>query len=107
MEDFLFGLVLGIFLHRAYLEIKFYLWEKRVEEKTREALGKFREKVIPSRIEVVNGMYFIYNRETNEFLGQANNMVELEKLMRTKYPNKLFDVPNEQLMEVMKEKTNV
>ena len=104
MTEFLIGVLCGILLHSFLVFLRVKLLERRLDNKIEEVLSKFRENVIPSKIEESNGMYFLYNRETEEFLGQGKSMTELEKSVREKFPNKLFDVPNEQLMKVMKEK---
>lgn len=102
--ELVIGIFLGIFFHRMYVHIKVHMWEKRIEQKTHEVLTKFRENIIPSKIEHSNGMYYLYNRETNEFLGQGTSMKELESSVKTRFPEKLFDVPQEELTRVMKEK---
>jgi len=102
--DFLFGFVLGILVFRIYSSIALYFLEKRLEEKIENTLKEFRKNVVNSKIEVVNDMYFMYNRETSEFLGQAKTFEELEKVMKAKYPNKLFNVPHNELMEALKAK---
>lgn len=102
--EFLFGFILGIITIKIYSSIALYFLEKRLEQKVEEVLKEFRKNVINSKIEVENGTYFIYNRETNEFLGQGKTFEELEKVMKAKYPNKLFNVPHSELMDVIKEK---
>ncbi len=104
----MFELILGIFIGvigvKLFMTIEMYFMEKTLEKKVEKILTDFRKNVINSKIEVENGIYFMYNRETNEFLGQAKTFEELDKVMREKYPNKLFNVPHSELMEVMKAK---
>lgn len=102
--DFLFGFILGVITLKIYSSITLYFLEKRLEKKIDSVLTEFRKHVVNSKIEVVNDTYFMYNRDTNEFLGQGKTFEELEKTMKIKYPNKLFNVPHEELMEVLKAK---
>jgi hypothetical protein len=74
----------------------------RLEEAIKAGVKKFREHVIPSRIEEVNGMIYLYNRETEEFLGQGVTFEELNNSVKARYPNKLFDVNQGELAKYMK-----
>jgi hypothetical protein len=74
----------------------------RLEKALVDGIRKFREHVIPSRIEEVNGRLFLYNRETEEFLGQGTTFEELNIHVKERYPNKLFDVPEGELSKFIK-----
>lgn len=104
MLEFLVGVLLGVFFHRVYIDIRLRFLEKRIEEKIESTLTEFRKSVIDSKIEFVNGVYFMYDRKTNEFLAQGSTFDELEKAARTKYPDKLFNVPQKELMQLVKGK---
>jgi hypothetical protein len=104
MFELILGIFIGVISVKLFMTIEMYFMEKTLEKKVEKILIDFRKNVINSKIEVENGIYFMYNRETNEFLGQATTFEELDKVMRTKYPNKLFNVPHAELMEVMKAK---
>lgn len=95
------GIIIGVILAlaalniiaRIYLDIK----EKQLDDAIKDGLAKLKETIIPSKIENVNGRLFLYNCETNEFLAQGNNLQELNDAARSRFPNKLFNVPAEQL----------
>lgn len=89
--------VLGWFFCKLSMGIKNYQMLKRLDKELGEKIDKIRERIIPARIEEVNGSLFLYNSETNEFLGQGKNFTELENAVRVKYPNKLFNVPQKEL----------
>lgn len=89
--------LLGWFFCKLSMGIKNYHMLKKLDQELGEKLDKIRERIVPSRIEEVNGSLFLYNSETNEFLGQGKDFAELEKTIRTKYPNKLFNVPQKEL----------
>lgn len=100
MLEFLIGILLGAFFHRIYIDIRLRIIEKRIENKIQSTLTELKKSVIDAKIEFVNGMYFLYNRETNEFLAQGRNYNELETAARSKYPNKLFNVPQSELASI-------
>ncbi|MFZ9404032.1 MAG: hypothetical protein ACO25Q_06905 [Sediminibacterium sp.] len=99
--EFLAGLIIGFLLALvvikslavAYKQIS----DEKLDEKIKEGLEKLKETIIPSRIEISNGMLYLYNSETNEFLGQGKTMQELNDAVKKRFPNKLFNVPDEQL----------
>lgn len=96
---FIFGYWLSGFVH----SIKEQMAINKIERGITERLEKFKEKIIPSRIEEENGVLYLYNSDTNEFLGQANSFQELETAMSAKFPGKLFNVPKEELSKFMKD----
>lgn len=96
---FLFGYWLSSFVR----DVKERMEIKKLEDGIIERLEKFKEKVIPSRIEEENGVLYLYNSDTNEFLGQANNFEQLEEAMMAKFPGKLFNVPKEELSKFIKD----
>lgn len=102
MFEFLFGFLLGALTIKLYMMLEMYLIEKRLEKRIDEVLTKFRSHLINSKIEVVNDVYFMYDRDTNAFLAQGNSFEELNQNAMKKYPDKLFNVPHNELMEVMK-----
>lgn len=104
MLEIILGVLIGIFLHRAYIHIRVQMLEKRIEQKIDTVLTEFRKNIINSKIEFVNGVYYMYDRQTNEFIAQGTTFEELEKAARAKCPDKLFNVPHEELMTIIKEK---
>lgn len=70
---------------------------KYIEKKVEEGIAAFKRHVINSRIEDVNGQLFLYNKETDEFLGQGKDLQELNDVVMKRFPDKLFNVPQEEL----------
>jgi hypothetical protein len=68
-----------------------------IEHKIDEGIKAFRECVIDSKIEESDGLLFLYNRNTNEFLGQGKDLRELNDAVMKRFPDKLFNVPNSEL----------
>jgi hypothetical protein len=93
MLELIIGILLGYILAEYVRDVR-----TRIElRKTKQLYDKFKARIVPSKIEKENGMLYIYNRETNEFLGQATTLVELEKTLLEKFPDKLFNVPSKEL----------
>ena len=97
MLELIVGILIGYFLAECVRNVQTRIELRELEELYDEKITKLKERIIPSRIEEENGMLYIYNRETNEFLGQATTFVELEKTLREKFPDKLFNVPSKEI----------
>jgi hypothetical protein len=97
------GFICGIWFHVLYASARRQLIELRLEREIDRKVKALKEKIIPSRIEEENGLLFLYNSETNEFLGQGANADELETTVMARYPGKLFNVPQDQLDKFFKE----
>jgi hypothetical protein len=104
--EFLIGIGIGVILTLIVLNILAKLVDevrnKQLDQKLEEGLKKLRETVIPSRIEVVNGMLFLYNKENGEFIAQGKNFIELNDNAKARYPEKLFNVPQDEIDAVTK-----
>lgn len=104
--EFIIGFFIGALLVSAIINLsaKYYLAtkEKELNDALKKGLQDLKDKIIPARIDDVNGMLFLYNRETEEFLAQGKNMDELNRIAKQLYPNKLFNVPQEQLDKLRK-----
>ena len=109
MEDFYIGVLVGTFLTVALIKLMAaiirHTIEDDIDKKIKEGLEKLKERIIPSRIERVNNMLYIYNKETEEFLGQANTMKELSDVLEKRFPGKLFNVSQEEIDKYIKEES--
>lgn len=101
--EFIIGLLLGIIAHRTYIKIKHELALKKIERAVVEKMAEFKEKVINSRIDEMNGVLYLFNEDNGEFLCQANTFPELEKLASEKFPGKLFNIPPQQMRKYANE----
>ena len=104
--EFILGLLSGILIIGIFLIVLINIIArarlKYIEKKVEEGIKAFRERVIDSRIEAENGILFLYNRHTNEFLGQGKNLRELNNVIMKRFPDKLFNVPQEELSKYEK-----
>lgn len=104
MLEFFVGILIGVLAHRTYINIRVQFLEKQLEQRIENLLEDLRNSIIDSKIEYANGIYYMYDRETNEFLAQGSTFEELEKAARQKCPNKRFNVPHDELVEILKSK---
>ena len=77
---------------------------KRRVDKLLEQLGGELEEVaqdlINIKIEHHSGVYYVFNKETDEFMAQAPTRKELEDSLAARYPEKRFAATPENLKEV-------
>lgn len=97
MIDFFIGFIIGLLAYRFILEVDDHLRAKRIEEATEEVIQRFRKHVIPCKIEKVDDRFFMYNRETEEFVAHGTSYEELQENAKAKFPDKMFDVTQEEL----------
>lgn len=76
--------------------------EAMIEFKVQEGMKKLKETIIPSRIEEHGGYLYLYNDETHDFIAQGKDMEELNKNAKIRFPDKLFNVPQEVLNKYAK-----
>jgi len=55
------------------------------------------DSIIHISIEKHNGMFFVYKKDTNEFMGQGNTKRELEQNLAKRFPEKKFAADKENL----------
>ena len=88
----IFGFVVGWWYREfvAGLKIKHLL--ESVEEHTRN--------VVRIRIERTDGMLYIYNMESNEFMAQGETRNVVERNLKKRFPDTVFAATDENLREV-------
>ena len=55
------------------------------------------ESVIPIKIERHSGVFYVYNKDTEEFMGQGNTKKDLEFNLAKRFPDKKFAADKESL----------
>ena len=58
---------------------------------------KVNDTIIPIKIDRHSGVFYVYNKETEEFLGQGNSRKELEINLAKRFPDKKFAADKENL----------
>lgn len=56
-----------------------------------------RDSVIPIKIDRHNGIFYVYNKDTEEFMGQGSTQKELEGNLAKRFPDKKFAADKENL----------
>lgn len=86
--DFFFWLMLSYMLCQIVLN-GFLLWFANHLEKQLLAEVKEQESnEVLARLEVVENQFFLYNNETNQFLGQGGTVQKLKEQMTSRFPNR-------------------
>jgi hypothetical protein len=100
IEIFLLGVVSGcisgfmVILYLRHIQIKRL---QSMAESAQNMLDQMDETIIDARIEFDKETMIMYNSETEEFLAQGSSMEELNDILKTRYPNKMFNVKQEQI----------
>lgn len=90
------GIVTAVILI-AYHRYRSYKMLLRMKDYAEGILEAFEERVIRARLEFDSNIMLCYNRETDEFLAQAKTWDELNTVLKNRFPDKMFDVPQEQI----------
>jgi hypothetical protein len=104
VEDIFYIIVVVV----AFIGGVFYGWglrERHAQRKLDHLLDKFEhavqeevnESLIKIKIESHSGMFYVFNQETDEFMGQAKTRKELEDVLAKRYPDKRFMATPENL----------
>ena len=59
-----------------------------------------RKNTIPIKIEIHKDVYYVFNKESDEFMGQGATRKELEDELAKRHPDKRFIATPENLKEV-------
>jgi hypothetical protein len=65
-----------------------------IEENVKEEVNT---SIIPIVIEQHNGVFYVYNKDTKEFMGQGNTRRELDNNLSKRFPDKKFAADKENL----------
>lgn len=93
---FILGFILGWVLREE-------MAKRRVDALLNQLGGELEnvaKDLINIKIEQHSGMYYVFNKETDEFMAQASTRQELEDSLAERYPEKRFAATPENLKEV-------
>lgn len=90
------GIVTALILI-AYTKYRAYQMHMKLKRYAEDVLEAFEERVVPARIEFESNQMLCYNRDTDEFLAQATTWDELNDILKSRFPDKMFDVPQDQI----------
>lgn len=92
---FVFGWVLREEMAKRRVD---YLMKQLGEEL--EDVAEVAKDLINIKIELHSGQYYVFNKDTDEFMAQAATRKELEDALAKRYPEKRFAATPENLKEV-------
>ena len=112
--DIVLWVAVGIFIGATafYLTMKLAvnLLTRRIEQQleTLEEALKEHVDLIPCRVEQHNGVFFVYNNETNEFMAQGNDLAELRERIKARWKDRRVSVVagDENVLAQLKEQFN-
>ncbi len=95
MSDFIvggvLGMILGIWLFYLVMKMAVHITVARASKELQgleQALEQYQdEAMIPCRVELHQGMFFVYNNDTNEFMAQGLTGVELRERIKARWSN--------------------
>lgn len=93
----IFMLICANIIYRIMISIISARNEMIIDQKVAEGMKKLKETIIPSVIEESNGILYLYNAETNEFIAQGKNFEDLNHNAKARFPDKLFNVPQDEI----------
>lgn len=100
IEIIFIGLVSGLVSAGSVIAYSKYLQHKRLLKTmgyAQSILEEFEERVINARLEFYDNVIRMYNKDTDEFLAQGKDMDELNSALKSRFPDKLFNIKQEQI----------
>jgi hypothetical protein len=88
------GMVYGWYARERQAKRTIDRFFSEVEETVGEQVN---DSVIPIKIEQHSGVFYVYNKDTEEFMGQGNTRRELEVNLAKRFPDKKFAADKENL----------
>jgi hypothetical protein len=84
---FILGTVWGWNLRERHAERKV---DSFMEEIDSEVKRRMSDQMITINIEKQNGVFYVYNKDSNDFMGQGKTKQELEENLAKRFPDKKF-----------------
>lgn len=95
------SLLVGIVYGWKLREVHAKVVTKRIMEELQEGLEEQEsDEMIQITIEQHNGVFYVYGREDNQFMGQGNTKEDLEDVLAKRFPGKRFACAEKVLKEV-------
>jgi len=92
-------MVVGVIIVSVYLAILNYHRMSNIVKIVQQTSQEIRERVSPCRLEFEDDVIYMYRRDDAMFLGKAKTLKELEQELIKRFPEKLFDVNSEEIVE--------
>lgn len=89
MFDLILGGIIGWIISKiiiGYLNAK----NAGLEEQLVELTEKIKQRVVPVTVERHGDVYYIYEKETDNFVAQGRDAEEIKQILSNRWPNKTF-----------------
>jgi predicted methyltransferase len=107
-EDILLGLLVGVAIGAwtVYYLVKIAL--SRVTSHIKEILQEVEQTRIEVRLEIDKDQFFMYNKETNEFMAQGRTLAELRDMIQKRWPDKsvVYAGDDQEILDKLKATVN-
>ena len=104
------GIFIGVTAFYLTLKLAVNVLTRRIEREleTLEEALKEHVDLIPCRIEQHQGMFFVYNNNTNEFMAQGSTLTELRERIKARWKDQRVSVVagDEDVLEQLKAQLN-
>ena len=100
IEIILIGIISGVVSACCVIGYSKYLQHKRLMKTmgyAQSILEEFEERVINARIEFYDKSMMVFDSDTDEFLAQGKTMDELNSTLKSRFPDKLFNIKQHQI----------
>lgn len=84
---FILGTVWGWNLRERHAEKQVDSFMEQIDTEFKQRVS---DKIIQINIEKQNGVFYVYNKENNDFMGQGTTKQELEDVLSQRFPDKKF-----------------
>lgn len=95
----LIGFFVGFFTVLGYNGYVRYKKAQRAYYEAKSMLDHLKENIVYCKIEIIDDEIFMYRKKDQMFLGKSKFLDDLDKQLQKMYPNKYFDVDDEQIEE--------
>ena len=92
------GIVYGWRLRGIHLKVVTQKIMQELSEQLEEEAES--DELIQINIEQHSGVFYVYNKQTDEFMGQGSSKEQLEDVLAKRFPGKRFACPEKILKEV-------
>lgn len=104
------GAVIGMVIFYYAMKIAVSMLHSRLENDLKEIEHAIRDSVdlIPCRVEQHDGVFFVYNNDTNEFMAQGSTLDELRERIKARWKDQRVSVVagDEAVLEQLKAQLN-
>ncbi len=92
MADFIVGVVAGVLLLWLFQWVLAWMIQRQVDQQVAELERLIKTQTqmqtVWGRVEEVNGVFYVYNQNTDEFLAQGADLAEIDLVIKQRWPDR-------------------